>query len=72
MDFTEVIRTRRSIRAYGPDPVPDEVLRRVLDGARMAPSANNIQPWHFVVVRDAAVHRHLAELAAGQAFVGEA
>jgi len=72
MDFTEVIRTRRSIRAYSPDPVPDEVLRRVLDSARMAPSANNIQPWHFIVVRDAAVRRHLAELAAGQAFVGEA
>ena len=72
MEFTTVLRTRRSVRGYKADPVPDEILGRVLEGARMAPSANNVQPWHFVVVRDAAKRRELAELAAGQSFVGEA
>ncbi|MCG2661107.1 MAG: nitroreductase family protein [Kiritimatiellae bacterium] len=72
MDFTEVVKTRRSVRSYRSDPIPEDVLRRVLDGARMAPSANNIQPWHFLVVKDAAKRRQLAELAAGQMFVAEA
>ena len=72
MDFVTVLKTRRSVRSYKPDPIPDDVLRRVLDGARMAPSANNVQPWHFVIVRDAAQRRQLAEAAADQSFVGQA
>ena len=72
MDFTEVVKTRRSIRSYSPDPIPEDVLERVLEGARMAPSANNVQPWHFLVVQDAARRRQLAQLAAGQMFVAEA
>jgi len=72
MDFTTVVKTRRSVRSYRPDPIPDDVLRRVLDAARVAPSANNVQPWHFIVVRDAGKRKELASLAAGQSFVGEA
>ena len=72
MEFTEVVRTRRSIRSYRPDPIPDDILRKVLDAARFAPSANNVQPWHFMVVKDPAKRRRLAELAADQTFVGEA
>ncbi len=53
MDFSEVISRRRSVRRYKPDPVPDELLNRVLEAARVAPSAGNRQPWHFIVVRDA-------------------
>jgi nitroreductase len=72
MDFMTVVKTRRSVRAYKADVIPDDVLCRVLEGARMAPSANNLQPWHFIVVRDAGVRRQLAALAADQSFVGEA
>jgi len=72
MDFTTVFKTRRSVRSYKPDPIPDDTLRRVLDCARLAPSACNVQPWHFIVARDAAKRRQLAEAAAGQSFVGEA
>ena len=72
MELTEAIRTRRSVRAYKPDPIPDGVLEKVLDCARLAPSANNVQPWHFVVVKDRAKRREIAQLAAGQSFVGEA
>ena len=72
MEFAEVLKTRRSVRAYKPDPIPEEVLRRVLDCTRLAPSANNVQPWHFVVIRDAAKRRAIAKLASGQSFIGEA
>jgi nitroreductase len=52
LDFIEVIKTRRSIRRYKPDPVPDNVLNQVLETARLAPSAGHHQPWHFIVVKD--------------------
>lgn len=50
----DLIRTRRSIRHYRPDPVPDDLLTAALEAARWAPSAVNSQPWHFVVVTDQA------------------
>jgi nitroreductase len=52
MDFMDVVRKRRSIRRYRPDPVSDEVLNQVLEAARLAPSGGNGQPWHFIVVKD--------------------
>ena len=51
MEFYDLIRTRESIRDYNPEkPVPDEVLNRILNAGRLAPSASNLQPWTFVVV----------------------
>jgi nitroreductase len=50
MELKEVIRGRRSIRAFKDDPVPREVLEAVLGNAILAPSAINLQPWEFVVV----------------------
>jgi nitroreductase len=50
MDVIEAIRTRRSIRAFKPDPVPKKVLRELLDVSRWAPSGGNVQPWHFAVL----------------------
>ena len=52
---------RRSIRRFKPDPVPEPVLRRILEAAHAAPSAHNTRPWRFVVLRDAALRRMLAE-----------
>jgi len=52
MDFMEVLRKRRSIRKYKPDTVPDELLEKVLEAARLSPSGKNMQPYHFVVVKD--------------------
>lgn len=48
----EAIKIRKSVRAYDPTPIPDEVLMRVLETGRAAPSANNAQPWHFIVVKN--------------------
>ena len=52
MEFDEVIKTRRSIRKYKGTPVPRESLMKILEAARIAPSAGHRQPWHFVVVED--------------------
>jgi len=52
LEFDEVIKTRRSIRKYKGTPVPRESLMKILESARVAPSAAHRQPWHFVVVED--------------------
>ena len=49
-----MIDTQRAIRRFRPDPVPDTVLRRVIEAATRAPSARGAEPWYFVVVRDPA------------------
>ena len=72
MDVTEAILTRKSVRSYLDRAVEKEKLGRVLEAARMAPSANNRQEWRFVVVTDAEKRRRLAEDAAGQRFIAEA
>ncbi|TWH74922.1 cob(II)yrinic acid a,c-diamide reductase [Modestobacter roseus] len=56
------IGARRDVRRYRPDPVPDEVLTRVLGAAHAAPSVGHSQPWRFVVVRDPAVRDRAAVL----------
>jgi nitroreductase len=72
MDAYEAIRVRKSVRSYLDRPVERETLERVLEAARMAPSASNRQEWRFVVVTDPEKRRRLAAEAAGQAFIAEA
>jgi len=72
MDLFEAIEGRRSIRAYLPDPVREEDLKRILEAAIRAPSAGNIQPWEFIVVKDSETKRRLCEAALGQRFIEEA
>lgn len=72
MDVHTTIKTRRSVRAYKPDPVPEESLKRILEAARLAPSAANRQQWKFVVVRDPERRKQLSRAAHNQGFVGEA
>ena len=51
MEYTELIHTRESIRNYDPDrPVPTEILEKILDAGRLAPSACNYQPWKFLII----------------------
>src|SRR4051794_18421451 len=52
MDLIETLRTTGAIRDFQPDPVPDDVLHRILDTARFGPSGGNRQGWHVVVVKD--------------------
>ena len=57
-----IIRSRRSIRRYQPDDVPDALVRELLDLARHAPSSMDGQPWRFVLVRHAHTKRELARI----------
>src|SRR5262245_120735 len=57
----EVIAARRDIRAYRPDPVPPQVLQRVLAAAHQAPSVGFMQPWDFLYVADAGLRRRVYE-----------
>lgn len=61
MDVFEVMHTLRAMRRLKPDPLPDDVLRRILEAAIRAPSGGNRQPWFFLVVRDPESRKHLAE-----------
>ncbi|MEE6176024.1 nitroreductase family protein [Mycobacterium sp. 050134] len=62
MDLYDVMRTTFAAREFTDAPVPDEVLARIFDNARFAPSGGNRQGAHVTVVRDAAARRRLAEL----------
>ena len=55
------LRERRSVRKYQTRPVPEELVRKVLEAAGWAPSAHNAQPWRFIVLADPQVKRRLAE-----------
>ena len=72
MEVFNVISNRRSIRKYRKEPISDEVLERILEAGRLAPSAGNRQPWYFIVVKDEEVKSRLVEVCRGQKFVGEA
>ena len=50
MDVPDALKQRRTIRGYKPDPVPEDIIREVLELARLAPSNSNTQPWHLAVV----------------------
>lgn len=53
MDFMELAEYRYSVRTYKPDPVPDDLLARVLEAARLAPTADNRQPFRLIVIHTA-------------------
>jgi nitroreductase len=72
LDLFEAIRLRRSTRAFTDEEVSDEEVNRLLEAARWAPSAGNIQPWSYVVVRKAETKKRLAEAALDQFFIKEA
>jgi nitroreductase len=72
MDFYEAVQRRLSVRSYKPDPIPEDVLTRVLDAGRLAPSAKNLQPWKFIIIRDSEVKKALVPACRGQAFIAEA
>jgi nitroreductase len=72
MDVLEAIKTRRSVRRYRATPVPEDLLKTVLNAARLAPSANNAQPWRIIVVTDEDLKVKLVAGAHGQKFLAEA
>ncbi|OGD55345.1 hypothetical protein A3K78_07015 [Candidatus Bathyarchaeota archaeon RBG_13_52_12] len=61
MKFEEVLEKRRSIRKYKDTPIPKEKILKILEAARIAPSAGHRQPWHFVVVENKETIKKLAK-----------
>jgi nitroreductase len=72
MELGEAVKNRRSIRSYQNRPVEEEKIERVLEAARWAPSAGNLQSVEYVVVRDEETRKKLAEASYGQVHVRNA
>lgn len=72
MELSDAIHSRRSVRAFREDPVPEAVLRDLVELANWAPSAGNLQSRDFVVVRDGPTRAALARAALDQDFIAQA
>lgn len=62
-DIIDVITSRKSIRRYRPDPIPDEMIDKILEAARWAPTGENYQPWRLIVIRDQETRNRIGDLA---------
>jgi nitroreductase len=72
MDAIEVLKTRRSVRAYRSEPVPKKILEDIIDCGRLAATAINIQPWEFVVVTEPAILHKVAGITDYGKFIAQA
>ena len=72
MEVFDAIRTMQAVRQFQDRPVPEEVLRRVLEAGRLTASGMNAQPWHFIVVEDPETLRRLGTLARTGPYIAEA
>jgi nitroreductase len=61
-DFMEIVRGRRSIRSYKSDPVPEEVINRIIEAAKWAPTGNNTQPLEIVVVKKKSLIKKIEDI----------
>ena len=65
MELKAVIESRRSIRKFLPDPIPEEYIHEILEAARLAPSGGNIQPWRFVIIKSKEAREKLKDFTLG-------
>ncbi|MGD0994196.1 MAG: nitroreductase family protein [Candidatus Bathyarchaeia archaeon] len=72
MDLLEIIKNRRSIRVFKKQDVPQDIIEKLLEAARWAPSAGNVQPWAFVVAISQKMKQNLSMAAFGQKDLEEA
>jgi len=72
MNITELIRYRKSVRSWADKAVSQETVEKIIDAARFAPSAKNLQDWKVIAVRDPGLRSKMAAIARGQRFVGKA
>lgn len=66
VEFEKVVRSRRSVRVFTEERIPEEEMRRCLELTLLAPNSSNLQPWEFYWVRDESKKRQLAEFCLGQ------
>ena len=72
MDAIEIIKKRRSIREFQDRPIAKEILEKMVDAARFAPTARNVQPWEFIVITESSTLAKLGELAQNCRFLAQA
>lgn len=72
MDVFEAVKSRLTVRVFKPDPVPEEVVEKILLAAQWSPSSRNLQPWHFIVIRDRDTLEAIGKIATSGSFVGPA
>ncbi|MDI6641851.1 MAG: nitroreductase family protein [Elusimicrobiota bacterium] len=68
----ENIKSRRSIRKFLSQPVDKKIIKDIIDCARLAPTANNIQPWEFIVITDSATRKELGRICDYGKFIAQA
>lgn len=69
MDVLTSIKTRRSVRGFEKDPIPEETLQKLLEAGHAAPTAGNVQPWRFFVVHNRDIQQMLVDAALGQTWM---
>ena len=67
----EAIKVRRSIRKFTSDDISEEMINQMLEAARLAPSAGNVQPWRFLIIRDPEIKQKLRQICLDQRFIEE-
>jgi len=72
MDVYRCLRSRRTVRDYKPDPIPQDLVRKILQAGRWAPSSSNTQKWHFIVIQDRDTLAALGEIATQGPFIAQA
>ena len=72
MDVFQCIRSRRTVRSYRPDPISREVLHKILQAGRWAPSSSNTQKWNFIAVQNRETLATLGKIATHGTFIGQA
>jgi nitroreductase len=61
LEYMDLVRKRRSIRRYKPDPIPEQYLKTILEAARLAPSSDNRQCWRYIIVTEQDIKQRVAE-----------
>ncbi|MCK4496840.1 MAG: nitroreductase family protein [Candidatus Aenigmarchaeota archaeon] len=72
MQTMECIRERRSVRDYKPDPIPEEIVKEIIEAATHAPSSGNVQDWEFIIIRNLETKTKIAAAAWEQDFIARA
>ncbi len=72
MEVFDAVRTLLAVRGFKPDPVPEAVIREILEAGRLTASGMNRQPWHFVVVEDRATLQQLGNLVKTGPYIAQA
>ncbi|MCI0865792.1 MAG: nitroreductase family protein, partial [Chloroflexi bacterium] len=72
MEVYECVQTRRTVRNFKPDPLPEDLVFRIVQAGRWAPSSSNSQPWHFIVVQNRDTLTALGEIASQGRFIAQA